>query len=111
MIKSDFGSSHAVRTSVNRRRRQNDASDMEIQYDPKISSRQTADSFSIYLPNGASMQEPNSEFVELPPDLMPIHHLLRQAAEQTPFPEPPEHLYHQTLERCLGSRPSSQNRS
>ncbi|GIW77949.1 MAG: hypothetical protein KatS3mg104_3012 [Phycisphaerae bacterium] len=48
------------------------------------------------------MQEPNSEFAELPPDLMPIHHLLRQAAEKTPFPEPPEYLYHQTLERCLG---------
>lgn len=49
------------------------------------------------------MNDPESETLDLPDHLLPIDQLLRDACSKAALPDPPDHLWHQTLERCFAS--------
>jgi hypothetical protein len=49
------------------------------------------------------MNDPDTDTLDLPDHLLPIDQLLRDACSRATFPDPPDHLCHQTLERCFAS--------
>lgn len=84
---------------------------MEMQSAPTARSKQIAGSLSAHVLKDATMKDPDPESLELPSHLLSFHNLLRQVASRTVLPDPPEHLYHQTLERCLASCPNHRDQS